>query len=92
MKELKETVDLMLSGDFKDRFKAEYWQMKIRKDRLFDVVAAYEANKLTFTPKCSLELLQRQLFVMEQYLYILKVRAKIEEIELENENAEMSND
>jgi hypothetical protein len=30
--ELQDTVELMNSSDYKDRFKAEYWQAKIRYD------------------------------------------------------------
>lgn len=32
--ELKETVELMNSSDYKERFKAEYLQAKIRYDKL----------------------------------------------------------
>jgi len=32
--ELEDTVELMLSDDYRDRMKAEYWQTKIRYDRL----------------------------------------------------------
>ena len=32
--ELKDTIDLMTSEDYKDRFKAEYYQTKIRYDKL----------------------------------------------------------
>lgn len=32
--ELNETVELMNSADYKDRFKAEYFQVKIRHDKL----------------------------------------------------------
>ena len=28
--ELKDTIELMTSDDYKDRFRAEYWQTKIR--------------------------------------------------------------
>ena len=28
--ELKDTIELMNSSDYKERFKAEYWQTKIR--------------------------------------------------------------
>lgn len=28
--ELKDTVEMMLSADYKERFKAEYYQLKIR--------------------------------------------------------------
>ena len=34
MKELKETVELMISTDYKERFKAEYEQAKIRFEKL----------------------------------------------------------
>lgn len=30
MNELKDTIELMNSSDYKDRFKAEYYQLKIR--------------------------------------------------------------
>ena len=32
--ELNETVELMNSADYKDRFKGEYFQVKIRYDKL----------------------------------------------------------
>jgi len=81
--ELKDTVELMLSEDFKDRFKAEYWQTKIRCDRLHKMIVNYEAGKLNFEPKCSLELLTNQVGVMKHYLFILEVRAAIEGVELD---------
>jgi hypothetical protein len=34
MKELKGTIDLMLSNDYGDRFVAEYQQTKIRYEKL----------------------------------------------------------
>ena len=33
--ELKDTIDLMTSDDYKDRFKAEYYQTKIRYNKLY---------------------------------------------------------
>ena len=82
MKDLKDTVDLMNSDDFKDRFKAEYYQTKIRYDKLHAMIIKYEAGTLSFTPNCSLELLKHQSSMMGQYLYDLEVRAEIEKIEL----------
>ena len=81
--ELGDTVDMMLSNDCKERFKAEYWQTKIRYDRLHKMVVKYEAGKLDFTPNCSLELLKTQKAAMGQYLYALEVRAAIEDIPLD---------
>ena len=32
--DMKKTVDMMLSDDYKERFKAEYYQLKERYERL----------------------------------------------------------
>lgn len=80
--ELKDTIDLMQSDDFKDRFKAEYYQTKIRYDKLHKMVAKLEAGTLNFTPTCDIEIFKKQLSFMGQYLYILEVRANIENITL----------
>lgn len=80
--ELKDTVQLMESEDFKDRFVAEYQQTKIRYDRLHKMIVKYEAGKLTFTPVTPLEVLKKQASHMGQYLYILELRAQLENIEL----------
>jgi hypothetical protein len=74
----------MNSSDYKERFKAEYLQTKIRYEKLHKMTIKYEANKLTFTPHCSLELLNEQKKHMGMYLHCLEVRAEIEGISLEN--------
>jgi len=38
MKELNETVEMMNSEDYKERFKAEYWQTYIRYKKLTKMV------------------------------------------------------
>lgn len=80
--ELLDTVKLMESDDYKERFKAEYFQTKIRYDKLHKMIAKYESNTLNFEPSCSLELLKKQASTMGQYLYCLEMRAEIEGIEL----------
>lgn len=80
--ELKDTIELMTSEDYKERFKAEYWQAKIRYDKLDSMTVKYEANTLAFTPKCSLELLKEQKKYLGNYIRTLKIRAEIEKIEL----------
>lgn len=82
MEELKETVELMLSNDYKERFKAEYYQLKIRIDRLDNMLFKMENDELNFIPICSYELLQNQLKAMLLYEIYLKERAKIEKIDL----------
>ena len=44
--ELKDTVDLMNSSDYKERFQAEYLQTKIRYDKLHKMLVKYEAKTL----------------------------------------------
>ena len=80
--ELKDTIDLMNSEDFKERFKAEYYQTKTRYDKLHKMLIKYEAKTLNFEPKCSLELLTEQAKHMGLYLKCLEIRAEIEGIEL----------
>ncbi len=82
------TVEGMLSADYKERFKAEYQQLKIRVDKLNSfcsrIEAAMESRNKVEEPKhdCSWQLLARQLGVMREYLHCLEVRAEIEGIEL----------
>lgn len=80
--ELKDTVEMMQSDDFKERFRAEYFQTKIRYDKLDEMTVCYEAGTLPFTPNCSLELLKEQKKYMGNYIRCLKIRAQIENIDL----------
>lgn len=80
--ELKDTIELMGSDDFKERFVAEYLQTKIRYDKLFTMLSKYKEGTLNFTPKCSYELLFEQATHMGHYLHCLEVRAEIEGIKL----------
>ena len=43
--ELKDTVELMNSKDYKERFKAEYLQAKIRYDKLVKEEKCSKCNK-----------------------------------------------
>ena len=80
--ELKDTVELMNSEDYKERFKAEYLQAKIRYDKLDAMTVKYEAGTLNFTPSCPLELLKEQKKYMGNYIRTLRIRAEIENIDL----------
>lgn len=88
---LKETVDGMLSADYKERFKAEYQQTKIRYEKLKAFNNRIEAARMTDGLKHTVEmpkhdcpdyLLIDQQRAMGEYLHILEVRAVIEGIEL----------
>lgn len=81
--ELKDTVDLMNSEDYKERFKAEYLQTKIRHDKLHKMLVKKAARTLDFEPTCPITLLMEQKRYMGEYLRILETRAEVEGISLE---------
>lgn len=80
---LSETVEMMNSKDFKDRFRAEYFQLTNRITGLSSMLERYRKNTLPFTPKCSIKLLDGQLNSMIIYRTHLEERAKIEGVSLE---------
>lgn len=80
--ELKDTIELMNSSDYKDRFKAEYYQLKNRYEKLHKMAIKMEAGTLDFEPTCNTELYDDQLYYMGNYLKVLEIRAEIEKIEL----------
>lgn len=80
--EFIDTVDSMCSANYKDRLRAEYWQTKIRYEKLHRVTIQYEAGTLPITPVCSLDLLKEQKSAMGAYLHALEVRAEIENVDL----------
>lgn len=82
MYDLKDTIEMMTSDDYKERFKAEYWQTKIRRDKLASMVEKYNAGELDFKPTCSIDILATQLAWMGMYLSILGIRAEMEGIDL----------
>lgn len=80
--ELKDTIEMMQSEDYKDRFSAEYWQTKTRYEKLHKTIVKAEAGTLNFEPSCPLDLLKEQKACMGMYLYVLEVRAEMEGIKL----------
>nr|DAD88978.1 MAG TPA: hypothetical protein [Myoviridae sp. ct96L1] len=89
---LIETMTLMISGSYKDRFKAEYYQTKIRYEKLKSLnnkIEAYrhldyDKRNIMEEPKhdCPIDMLREQQHIMGEYLHILEVRAEIEGVEL----------
>lgn len=80
--ELKDTIELMNSEDYKDRFKAEYLQTKIRYDKLHSILVKHEAGTLDFKPSCPVTMLAQQKRYMGEYLRCLEIRAEVEGIKL----------
>lgn len=79
---LKNTIPMMQSESYKERFKAEYFQLAIRLQKLRDMVEKWDEGTLNFEPTCPREMYDKQLMAMSQYLDVLEKRAKIEGIEL----------
>ena len=82
---LGETVGMMSSEDYKERFKAEYLQLKIRMHGLSSMLQGYREGTLTFVPSCSYDLLNAQFKAMALYASFIEDRAKVEDIELGND-------
>lgn len=80
--ELERIIELMKSDDYKERFKAEYYQLEDRVIKLGNMLEKYKAGTLNFTPSCSYELLSYQLQTMNAYKRVLEERAEIEKIKL----------
>ena len=91
--ELMDTVELMGSSDYRDRFVAEYIQLKIRYEKLKAFNTKIEAARRTAGEEngvdepihdCPASLLREQQAAMGEYLHLLEVRAVIEDIDLED--------
>lgn len=80
--ELRNTIEMMYSKNYKERFKAEYYQTKIRYDKLHRMLIKHEAGTLDFKPTCPIHVLATQKRYMREYLKQLEIRAEIEGIEL----------
>lgn len=80
--ELKDTIDLMNSKDYKERFIAEYLQVKIRYNKLLNMLMKWDKGELEFKPDVPRMFYNKQIVSMNDYIKILEERAKIENIDL----------
>ena len=80
--DLQTITSLMLSSDYKDRMKAEYYPLLNRKENLEAVLKLWDSGKLTFTPDCPRSIYDLQLHAMNDYKAVLEARAKIEKVAL----------
>lgn len=79
---LRDTVELMESTDYKERFVAEYQQLVIRYRGLRNMLDKWDQGELEFTPTCPRSTYNMQIKAMADYIAVLKVRAVIEGITL----------
>lgn len=79
---LKDTVEMMNSDDYKERFKAEYYQLKIRVNGLKKMLDKWDNGELNFTLTCPRSVYDDQIEFMVNYMTVLANRASLEGIEL----------
>lgn len=80
---LSDTVEMMNSVNYKERFIAEYNRLKIRFIGLMNMCGKWDRNELTFEPTCPRSTYELQLKAMRDYLVILEMRAVMERIKLD---------
>ena len=80
--ELKDTIRMMESEDYKERFKAEYYQIVIRYKKLSTMLEKWDNGTLEFNPTCPRSTYNIQAKAMTDYIAILEARAVMEGIVL----------
>ena len=80
IKTLKDTVELMNSSDYKERFIAEYQQLVIRYKGLRNMLDKWDRGELEFKPTCPRSTYNMQIKAMTDYIAILEARAVMEGI------------
>ena len=81
--ELKDTIAMMQSSDYKERFKAEYYQLVIRYQKLKAMLLKWDTGELNFNPACPRSIYNMQIRAMSDYIAVLEARAVMEGIELD---------
>ena len=80
---LSDTVEMMNSTDYKERFKAEYNQLAIRYKGLKTMLDKWDNGTLQFEPTCPRSTYNMQIKAMSDYLAVLEARAVMENIVLD---------
>lgn len=79
---LIDTVPLMNSEDYRDRFIAEYCQVHIRFVKLKAMLEKWDKDELDFEPTCPYSTYEMQIKAMRDYISVLEARAVMENIDL----------
>ena len=81
---LADTVEMMNSSDYKERFKAEYAQLVIRYYGLRNMLEKWDNGTLEFEPTCPRSTYNLQIEAMVNYSAVLEARAVMEDVDLES--------
>ena len=77
MKELKDTIEMMQSVDYKERFKAEYYQVVIRYQKLKEILEKWDKGELKFNPICPRSTYNMQMKAITDYMAVLEACRKM---------------
>ena len=76
--ELRDTIEMMNSADYKERFKAEYYQVVVRYQKLKAMLHKWDNGELNFQPTCPRSTYNMQIKAMTDYIAVLEARAVME--------------
>lgn len=79
---LKDTAEMMNSNNYKERFKAEYYQLVIRYRGLKSMLTKWNEGTLNFEPTCPRSTYNMQIKSMVDYIAVLEARAVMEGVDL----------
>ena len=79
---LFDTCEMMLSNEYKERFRAEYYQVVIRYKKLKAMLEKWDNGNLNFKPVCPRSTYNMQIKAMTDYIAVLEARAVMEGITL----------
>ena len=82
--DLINTIEMMSSSDYKERFKAEYAQLVIRYYGLRNMLEKWDNGTLEFEPTCPRSTYNLQIKAMTDYIAVLEARAVMENVDLES--------
>lgn len=74
-------------SDYEERMRVEYRELAARAGRLRDMLQRYADGTIDFELVCPIGLLSRQLDVMDEYAGLLRHRAKLEHVDLEEQDS-----
>lgn len=86
--ELRDTVTMMNSPDYRERFRAEYAQVVIRYRKLDAMLKKWDEGNLDFTPTCPRSTYNMQISSMTEYIAVLEARAVMEGVDLSDMEVE----
>ena len=81
---LVDTVEMMNSSNYKERFMSEYAQLVIRYYGLRNMLEKWDNGTLEFEPTCPRSTYNLQIKAMTDYIAVLEARAVMENVDLED--------